>query len=88
MNMPMDNNDKNNKKKALDLMIVLGGPKGDKDKMGDEDDYSEKGGLEKMLKMHPLSEMSTEDLEELADEVSSELSSRGNGEEEESDESY
>lgn len=82
MNMPMDNNDKNSKKKALDLMIVLGGPKGGKGKMDDEDDYSEKGGLEKMLKMHPLSEMSTEDLEELADEVSSELSSRGNGEEE------
>jgi hypothetical protein len=85
MTMPMDKNDK---KKALDLMIVLGGPKGGKGKMEDEgEDYSEKGGLEKMLKMHPLSEMSADDLEELSEAVSSELSSR-ESDEEEDDEDY
>jgi hypothetical protein len=40
MKMPMDMNEKNTKKKALDLMIVIGGKPG-KDKKGEESEDME-----------------------------------------------
>lgn len=90
--------DKENKKKALELMIVLGGPKGmgkgegygkKKGMMGDddmmEDDMMEKDEMmdedsspvDKMLKMHPLSEMSDDDLYMLYEKMEAELEARG-----------
>jgi hypothetical protein len=75
---------KGEKTKALDLMIAIGtGPK--KNDMKDmEEGYSEKSAAEEVLKMHPLADMSMDDLKELSDALESELSSR-EGEEEESD---
>lgn len=76
---------KGEKTKALDLMIAIGtGPK--KNDMKDmEEGYSEKSEAQKLLKMHPLADMSMDDLNELSEALSSEMSSR-EGEEEESDE--
>lgn len=75
---------KGEKTKALDLMIAIGtGPK--KNDMKDmEEGYSEKSEAQKLLKMHPLADMSMDDLNELSEALSSEMSSREG--EEESDE--
>lgn len=77
---------KGEKTKALDLMIAIGtGPK--KDKMDDKSEgYSEMSEAAKVLKMHPLADMSPDDLKELSKAVSSELSSREGGEDEEDEE--
>lgn len=76
---------KGEKTKALDLMIAIGtGPK-KKDDM--EEGYSEKSEAQKLLKMHPLADMSMDDLKELSDALESELSSR-EGEEEDEEEGY
>lgn len=77
---------KGEKTKALDLMIAIGtGPK--KNDMEDKSEgYSEKSEAQKVLKMHPLADMSIEDLKELSDALESELSSREGGEEEEDEE--
>ena len=69
--------DKMDKKKALDLMIVLGGPsKPEKGEMMADEKSSEGTELEKMLEMHPLSALSVEELNELSEAVSSELAGR------------
>ena len=63
--------------KALDLMIVMGGPK-----KTDKSEYAkgDKGGAAEMLAMHPLAEMSNDDLQELYSAVEAEMSSRGSEE--------
>jgi hypothetical protein len=89
--------DKDSKKKALDLMIVLGGPK----KEGDmEESYgkdSSGGELEKMLDMHPLSKLTDDECYSLAEALEKEMSNRGydndddedmDEEEDEEDEDY
>ena len=77
---------KGEKTKALDLMIAIGtGPK--KDKMDKEEGRSEMSAAKELLKMHPLADMSMDDLEELSDALESELSSR-EGDEEDEEEGY
>ena len=79
---------KGEKTKALDLMIAIGtGPK-KKDMEDKEEGYSEKSAAEELLKMHPLADMSMDDLKELSDALESELSSREGDEEEDDEESY
>jgi hypothetical protein len=68
--------DKMDKKKALDLMIVLGNPAKPDDGKGVAEKSSEGTELEKMLEMHPLSALSVEELNELSEAVSSELAGR------------
>jgi hypothetical protein len=75
--------DKDTKKKALDLMIVLGGPKKDGDMEESYDKDSSGGELEKMLEMHPLSKFTDEELYKLAESLDEEMSSRGYGEDDE-----
>lgn len=80
--------DKDTKKKALDLMIVLGGPKKDGDMEESYDKDSSGGELEKMMKMHPLSKLTDDELYNLAESLEKEMSSRGYGEEDDEDEEY
>jgi hypothetical protein len=75
---------KGEKTKALDLMIAIGtGPK----KKDMEEGRSEMSEAAKLLKMHPLADMSMDDLKELSDALESELSSR-EGDEEDEEEGY
>ena len=78
--------DKDTKKKALDLMIVLGEPKKGEDMDKSEDMDSSGGELEKMLEMHPLSKLTDDECYDLAEALEKEMSNRGYGDDDEEDE--
>jgi len=69
--------DKDTKKKALDLMIVLGEPKKGEDMDKSYDKDSSGGELEKMLEMHPLSKLTDDECYDLAEALEKEMSNRG-----------
>lgn len=80
--------DREAKKKALDIMIVMGGkPKDDSyDKDSCEDKDSECDTAESLLSMHPLEKMSTSELKKLKEALKSELSTREMSDEDNSEE--
>lgn len=80
--------DREAKKKALDIMIVMGGkPKSDssnKDSYEDKDSESDK--VESLLSMHPLEKMSDSELKKLHEAIKSEESNREISDEDDSEE--